>query len=195
MHQTLRRHRAFGHLAAGAHPVLQVDPLAPCQRATDGLEVPGRDRPPGRRHHLDAANQIAGLRVAGAQHAVELVQQRLKVPGQHAPLVQAADQLVHRQQRMDLAFGEPQAGQFVPHLALVASVRVEAVAVGEAVVDDGRVHALAQVFQVALQRGTTHAQLVHQVGERHAAPGADQQLDLVEALGTVHGGSQDEPPC
>ena len=54
-----------------------------------------------------------GLGIARAEHAVQLVEQRLQVARQHAALVEALDQLVHRQQRVDLALAEPHAGQLV----------------------------------------------------------------------------------
>ena len=143
-------------------------------------------RPPRRRDDLHPLHQLLGLAVAGAEHAVQLVEQRLQVAREHAVGVELLDELVHRQQRVDLALAEPHARQLVLRLRSVAGLHVELVAVGEAVVDDRRAHAVAQVLEVALQGGTRHLQLVHQRCEADAAAGADQHLDLVEALGPVH---------
>jgi hypothetical protein len=127
---------------------------------------------------------------------VQLVEQRLQVARQHAAFVETFDQLMHRQQRVDLSLGKPQAGQFVLHLPSVARIgHGEPVAIAVAVIDDGRIEPLAQVLEVALQRGAADAELVHQVGEGHAAAVADQQFDFVEALSSIHtSGSWGEPP-
>ena len=65
---------------------------------------------PARAHAL---HQLCRLRLGGAQHAVELVQQRLQVARQYAAFVQPAHELVHGQQRVDLLRIEPEPGQLV----------------------------------------------------------------------------------
>ena len=63
----------------------------------------------------------------------------------------------------------------------------KAIGVVIAVVDDGRIHAVAQVLQVALERGARDLQLSLQGLKRHPAARLDQQLDPVKAFSAVHG--------
>jgi len=131
------------------------------------LEVPARHAPTGRADDLDAAHQRARLGCVGAKHALQLLHQRLQVACEHAVVVEAGEQLVHGQQRVDLVLAEPQAGQLVPlrrrtrrtwstcstrRMACAGRVS-HAVGVVERVVDDRRGEPVAQVLQVALERG------------------------------------------
>ncbi len=61
----------------------------------------------------------------------------------------------------------------------------EAVAVEVAVVFDRRAEPAAQVFEVALERGRRHLQLVQQRRKADVAAGADQRLDAAQAGGIV----------
>ena len=119
---------------------------------------------------------ISRLALVLAQHAGELLDERLQVAGEHPVLVQAGQDLVHGHQGMQLAFVEPEPRQLVA--AALERLR-ETVAVGVAVVDDGGgVHAVPQILQVALERGRRDLQVLQQVLERDAVLVADHQLDL-----------------
>jgi len=109
------------------------------------------------------------------------------VAGEHAVVVEAGEQLVHRQQRVDLVFAEPQARQLVARRVARAGLRgAEAVAVVRGVVGDRRAQPVAQVLQVALERRRRHAELGLQRREADAAAAAQQQFELVEAFGAAH---------
>ncbi len=97
--------------------------------------------------------------------------QRLQMARQNAVVVQPGQQLLHRQQRVNLVFAEPQARQFM-HSARSRHCGVEAIAIGIAVIDDGRTEPIAQVLQVAFQRGWGHLQLVAESRKTHAATAA-----------------------
>jgi hypothetical protein len=181
--QPLRRDLAQALAAAAARVVAQLDAPALEQRAADRFEEARVDRPARGGDDVHALHQLGGGHVAGAEHGVQPVQQRLQVAAEHALGLQAPDQLVHGQQRVDLPVAEPQAGQLAGALAAVVA---ETVGVVQAVVDDRRIQPLAQVLQVALQRRAGHLQLGAQGLETDAPAVADQQLDLVEAFGAVH---------
>ncbi len=201
VHQALRRDLALAHAPVAALEVAQPDAPALHQRAAEQLEPAAGHRPPRRADDLDAPHQLARFGGVVADQPLQPLEHGLQVARQHAVVVQPGEQLVHGQQRVDLVLAEPHARQ------LVAGARrralVEAVAVVEGVVDDGRVQPVAQVLQVALERGRRDGQLLAQRREAHAAAAAQQHLDLVEAFGAVHrvslyvcrqGSSRHEPP-
>ena len=97
-----------------------------------------------------------------------------------------AEELVGGQQGVELAFAEPQARQFVPIATAVLAFPAQGVAPQEAVVFDGGTEAVAQVGQVALERGPGDLQLIHHVLEADVSAQADQALDAVEAFGVAH---------
>ena len=87
---------------------------------------------------------------------------------------------------MDLGLAEPHTGQLVVDLARIALVGLQAVASVEVVVHDRRVHAVAQVQQVTLERGVRDLDLLEHGAHADAAAGADHHLDLVEPFSTIH---------
>ena len=172
-------------LVAAARAVAQLQAPPPLQRAADELELPARHGARGGADDAHALHHLARLVLVRAEHGVQLLQHRLQVAGEHAVGVERADQPVHAQQGVDLALAEPQPRQLVAGRAR-AGPGGEAIEVVGAVVDDRRVHPVAQVLQVALERGARHLELLGERLEAHAAAVADQQLDLVEAFGAVH---------
>src|SRR5688572_25242970 len=113
--------------------------------------------------------------------------ERLQVGPQQRGL-QALDQVLQRQERLRLRGAEPEAGELV-RMALDGFLRLEAITVLLAVPDDGRVKTIAQVLEVALEGGERHIQLLEESRDRHYPRPArlEELVDLVEALGTVHG--------
>src|SRR5690554_6880784 len=85
---------------------------------------------------------------------------------------------------MDLAVGEPQAGQFV--LGAGLAVVGEAVATGVTVPDDGGVETVAQVLEVPFERGERDLEFVEQRLSVDDASFGEQLVDTVEPLGAVH---------
>ncbi len=95
--------------------------------------------------------------------------------------------MLHGQQGMDFRGVEPQARQLV----LAARARgavLEAVTARLAVPDQRAVEAVAQVLDVALERGGRDFQDFEQLGEAHQLALADELVDLVEAFGAIHAG-------
>ena len=111
-----------------------------------------------RRHGEDAHPPAHFLgRVVGRAHeAVQAGHQGLHVGTEQAALIEAGEQMLHGQQGVDFPGVEPETGQF----ELPAGVRVAgrgssgiAVAACRTVPDDGGIEAVAQIQQVALERG------------------------------------------
>ena len=94
------------------------------------------------------------------------------------------EQVLHHQQGVDFRGIEPEAGQL--ELRRVSCRRREVVAAGVAIEDDGRVHPVAQVLEIALDRRAGNAERFLDLLEGGEPVFVQQLLDLVEALGTVH---------
>ena len=186
VHEPLWRHVALEHLAVLPPLVTQVQAPA-CQHG-------GRQRAEVCRYHAarahrqdpDASRDVFGRVLAAFEQALEALAQRRDHFAEHARL-QVAEQAVHREQRLQLIGREPEAGQ-LPQLA-VCNLGIESVGLLLPVEDDRRMHAVAQVFEVALERGARHAKFGHEILRAHVAAAAQQVLDLVKALGAFHGES------
>ena len=100
--------------------------------------------------------------------------------------VQVRQQLLHREQRVDLVGVEPQAGQFVLRAGKLRS-SVEPPAVALAVEYQRGIHAVAQVRQVALQRGGRDTQLNQQRCLVQAVASVELALQAVKPFGLAHG--------
>jgi hypothetical protein len=160
--------------------------LAPQQRRADLREVVQRHPALGRGDDLHPLVHLVDRAVVGAEQRGQPGLQRPDVRAEQPAGVQVRQQVLHGDQGVDLRSVEPQPGQFV--LATAALRLGVAVAAGLAVPDDRRVQPVAQVFQVALDRGPGHLQLLQEVAESHQPALAEQLVDLVEALGAVHDG-------
>jgi hypothetical protein len=167
-----RRDLALGRLAPAARQVAHAQAPAPEQRAADELEVAARHRARGGADDAHPLHHLARFGGVGAEHGVELVLHRLQMTAEHAVGVQPGDQLVHRQQGVDLGLAEPDAGQLMRHTARRGLCR-EAVDVVPTVVDDRRVEPVAQVLKIALERRGRHFQRLAKRLEAHAAAVAD----------------------
>ena len=157
------------------------------QGRADGLEVRQVHAARGRADDAHPLPDFLGGVVGRAQQTVQSGHQRLDVGRQQSALVEVGHQVLHGQQGMDFRGVEPQARQF----ELAAGVRgaaLVAVAARLAVPDQRAVEAVAQVLDVALERGRRHFQCILQFGEGHQLALADQLVDLVEAFGAVHSG-------
>ena len=124
------------------------------RRASSAVEstpkCAGLDRAGAHAEHADAARDVVGGVLARFEQLLEALAQRGDQLRQHAGL-QVGDQLVHGEQRAQLLGVEPQARQ-LPERAVLDLV-VEAVGLLLAVVEDRGVEAVAQVVEVALERG------------------------------------------
>ena len=102
------------------------------------------------------------------------------------PWSSVGEQVLHGEQGVDFRGVEPQAGQF--ELAAGRAVAfIVAVAAGVAVPGDGRVEAIAQVFEVALDGGGRDFQRFDEDLKRDDAAFGDELVDFVEAFGAIHG--------
>lgn len=103
---------------------------------------------------------------------------------QQAAGVKVGEQMLHGQQGMDFLGGEPQAGQFVlrsdrERLAVDITARFT-------VPNDGCVEAIAQVFQIALQRRPRDFQSLLQSFEGGDLGRSQHHVDQVKAFGPIH---------
>lgn len=105
--------------------------------------------------------------------------------GGQDPRLQLGKQLLRRQERIEFACREPQPRQFISRAA--GRIGGEAVAARFPVPDDGGMEPVAQVFEVALEGGARNRQRFEEYLQRHHAPLVEKLVDLVEALGAVHG--------
>jgi hypothetical protein len=78
-----------------------------------GLEKSAGHPPPRGADQLDPPRDLPRLGRVGAQHAGQLVEHGLQMPAQDAVLVQAGQQLVHGQQRMQFLLAEPDPRQLM----------------------------------------------------------------------------------
>ena len=123
-------------------------------------------------------------RVVGAlQQRAQALLQRLDVTAQEAGL-QFREQVLHGEERRGFGCVEPQPREF--DARGLAALAGEAVAVGVAVVDDRRLHAAAQVFEVALECGRRDLEFVEHFLERRELARRDHLLDFENAFGFVH---------
>jgi hypothetical protein len=104
----------------------------------------------------DAVDQHALADLVGgvfgrAEQLVEARDERFDVRCEDAAGVEVGEEVLHREQRVDLLVGEPQAGQL--KLGPARLGRVEAVAAEIAVGHDRHVHRVAQAGDVALEGG------------------------------------------
>ena len=88
---------------------------------------------------------------------------------------------------MHLGGVEPQPRQFVPRPALTLGRLAKAIPAGVAVVLNGRVQPVAQVFDVALEGRARHLQFVEKIAQRHQLAVLQQLLNAIKAFGAVHG--------
>ena len=142
--------------------------LALQHRVRDPLEVRQRELARAEMNDADAALDLVGRMLARAEGGAQAREQRLDVRLEQAGL-QAREQVLHGQQRADLLRAEPEARELVArrprrgfHEAVAALLPVPL---------DRRVHAIAHVLEVALERGARHAQLAEQVREPAPCPG------------------------
>ncbi len=110
--------------------------------------------------------------------------QRLDV-GAEEPRLQVCEQLLHGEQRVGLRGVQPQPGQGVARPALAA--RLVAIPAPGPVPDDGGGEPIAQVLQVPHHRRPRHPQGLDHRLQRHRLTLLQELVDLVEALGAVHG--------
>ena len=116
--------------------------------------------------------------------AAEARPQRLELPLEVAA-AQRAEQVVDLEQRIDLGRTEPDAGQ----LGLFR-LRVEHVSALLARPDDRHVQAVAQVLDVALERGVRDLEVFLDLAPRQRALFDEALPDAVEALGAIHGSAR-----
>lgn len=180
--QPLRRDLALAPLVAPAAVVVDQQPAPLQQGRAHGLEVRQVDlaRPDGL--HADAAHDFGAGVGAHAEQLVQPFYQRRDVRPEQATRIQVGQQVLHRQQGVNLLGREPEPGQFVLR-AGGGGLPVEPPAAALAVEHDRCVHAVAQVRQVALERGRGGAQCLEQEWPRQAAARVKPMLQTVKALG------------
>ncbi len=130
----------------------------------------------------DPAGDLGAGIVGTAQKATEAAEKRLDVRTEQAAAVQVGEQVLHRQEGVDFFRAEPQARQFELGTEIVV-VGFEAVAALIAVEDHRGAEGVAQVADIAGQRGAGDTQIVLQVVGGDGVPVAEQAAELVKAVG------------
>lgn len=163
--QALRRDFALAGVALAAGDVFDAEAAPFHEGGGDVLEVLRRVVAGGGAQDADAPGDVVG-RIGGAfEHAEQALAQRADMFGEQTAGVEGGEKLLHAEQGVDFAGREPDAGEFV---ALDAGIN--AVGARVAVADDGNVHAIAQVPDVAVQCGARNAKAVLKINETNAAP-------------------------
>ncbi len=156
------------------------------QRGAGLLEVIELHRAPADPDQQHAAADFLGGILCLAEQGVEAGHQWLHMGSQQPARVEIGQQVLHGQQGVDFLRGEPQPRQRELAAGL-GGKRLEAIPAGVAVEDDRGVEAVAQVLEIALQRGPRNFAGLLQLPESDQAAVLQQLLDLVKALGTIHG--------
>ena len=128
----------------------------------------------------DAALYLVSRMLLTTDCRGQALEQRIEVRTKQAGF-EIFQQLLHRQQRVDLLRAEPQAGKL-----LNLRLRIVAVAVGLAIPHDGNIQPRAQIFQIALEGGGRDLEFLAKSSRRHDLLAVNELLDLVEAFGAVH---------
>lgn len=163
--QALRRDFALAGVALAAGDVFDAEAAPFHEGGGDVLEVLRRVVAGGGAQDADAPGDVVG-RIGGAfEHAEQALAQRADMFGEQTAGVEGGEKLLHAEQGVDFAGREPDAGEFV---ALDAGIN--AVGTRVAVADDGNVHAIAPVPDVAVQCGARNAKAVLKINETNAAP-------------------------
>ena len=94
--------------------------------------------------------------------------------------------MLHENKSSRLFLRKPQTRQ----LNLVTRIWfIKAIATHRAVIDNRRVHAIAQVIKIALEGGSRDLQARHKVFNRYTSPTLDHVLNTMQALHITHGNS------
>ena len=183
VHEALRREGAFEGVVPRPAVVHDMHPAAREQRLADGLELARADLAAGGVQDPHAPRHFRGCPDITAEQSAGPVDQRLDVRAEQAR-VHLLEQLTEREEGPELGLVQPQPGEGVARRGR-GRLR-EPVPARLPIPCDRGVQPVAEILEVALERGARDFELLEKRLDRDHPPLAQQGIDPVEAFGPVH---------